>query len=138
MTAYKLFIIEDSLNKTIKKITEEMCKENKINYKNQEYKVLFSNEKILFKNNDIRFTSGSKKTLSFYGKIYLNKKETIVETIHLENNLVKIKPENNNCLIVCGGIDNSTVVEHDEELLYFYIAPKHMLEMHDPKTWQTL
>lgn len=138
MTNYVLSTIEGDTSKSINILIQEICKTNNINYNKQKYKILFSNEKIYFKNNDVKFTSGLKKYLCFYGKIYLNKKSKIIETIYLDNDLFKIEPEINNILIISGGINNSTIVEHDEELLYFYIAPSFFLEMQDPKTWQTL
>jgi hypothetical protein len=115
-----------------------MCKENKINYNKQEYKILFSNDKILFKNNSIKFTSGAKKYLSFYGKIYSDKKEKIIETIYFNDDLVNLEMQKDDLLIILGGIKNSTVVGQDEELLHFYVAPSYMLEMQDPEIWQNL
>jgi hypothetical protein len=99
---------------------------------------LLSNEKLFAKNNNVKFTSGSKKYLCFYGKAYLDNKGSIVENIHLPDGLVTIKPQNNSLLIMCGGIENSTVVENTEELLHFYVAPSHMLELQDPKLWRFL
>ena len=138
MTYYTLSTVKDDAHKSINILIQDICKINNINYNKQKYKILFSNEKIYFKNNDIKFTSGSKKYLCFYGKIYLNKKNKIIETIYLDNDLIKIEPEINNILIISGGTDNSTVLECDEELLHFYVAPSSLLEMQDPKTWQTL
>jgi hypothetical protein len=82
------------------------------------------------------FTSGSKKYLSFYGKVYLNKDSKIVETIHLDNQDIVIHPSVNSILIMSGGVKNSTVVENEEDVLYFYIAPTLMLDMHEPGKWE--
>ena len=138
MKEYILDKIQEPINEQIKKIVESMCKENKINYNKQEYRILFSNDKILFKNNSIKFTSGSKKYLSFYGKIYSDKKEKIVETIYFNNDLVNLEMQKDDLLVILGGIKNSTVVGQDEELSHFYVAPSYMLDMHDPKIWQIL
>jgi hypothetical protein len=138
MIDYRFFKIQDNINKTINLIVKDICKENKINYQKQEYKILFSNEKILFKNNDIKFTSGSKKSLSFYGKTYLNKKGKIIESIYLKDSLVQFEPENNSLLIMCEGVDNSTMVENDEYLTHFYVAPEALTSLHDPILWQYL
>lgn len=138
MTYYKLVEIKDSLLESIAKEIESICKENNINYKKQEYRILFCNEKVLYKNNGIRFTSGIKKYLCFYGKTYLNKTGKITESIDLENEIVNLDPESNDALIIFGGVDNSTLVEKDEELLHFYVAPTHLLGLQDPKLWQIL
>jgi hypothetical protein len=130
--------IGDDLSGLIKTLAQTICKENNINYNKQNYKVLLSNEKLFAKNNNVKFTSGSKKYLCFYGKAYLDNKGSIVENIHLPDGLVTIKPQNNSLLIMCGGIENSTVVENTEELLHFYVAPSHMLELQDPKLWRFL
>lgn len=138
MIEYRLFKIQDNINNTINLLVQDICKENKINYQKQEYKILFSNEKILVKHNDIKFTSGSKKSLSFYGKTYLSKKSKIVENVYLKDNIVKFEPEKDSLLIMCEGIDNSTFVENDEDLTYFYVAPKALIKLQDPTLWQSL
>ena len=130
--------IGNDLSGLIKTLAQTICKENNINYNKQNYKILLSNEKLFAKNNNVKFTSGSKKYLCFYGKAYLDNKGSIVENIHLPDGLVTIKPQNNSLLIMCGGIENSTVVENTEELLHFYVAPSHMLELQDPKLWRFL
>lgn len=117
---------------------KEMCKENNINYDKQQYSVLFSKEKLLFKNNGVNFTSGSKKYLCFYGRVYSNKKGKIVETIHLKDKIISLEPDINNSLIIFGGINNSSVLENDEELLHFYVAPKSLLGLQDLALWQTI
>jgi hypothetical protein len=138
MIFYSLVKTEDNVYKIINSLIKNMCKSNNINYDKQEYKILFSNEKLYFKNNNIKFSSGSKKYLCFYGKIYLNKKEKIVETLYLENEIVTIEPKIDDLLIMFGGTENSTFVENNEELLHFYVAPNYLLEMHNPKSWQKL
>ena len=138
MIFYNLIKVEDNIDKLINNLVKNMCKLNNINYDKQEYKILFSNEIDYFKNNDIKFTSGSKKYLCFYGKIYSNKKEKIIETLYMEDSLIKIEPKNDNILIMSGGIIHSTVVEHDEKIVYFYVAPSHLLEMHNPELWKKL
>lgn len=138
MIDYIVKEIDRDHNDLIKDLTKTICKENKINYDSQNYKLFFSNEKLLPKNNSVRFVSGSKKYLCFYGKIYINKVNSIIENIHLQDETVSIEPQNNSLLIMCGGIENSTVVENDEELLHFYVAPSHMVELQDPSLWQTL
>jgi hypothetical protein len=138
MIVHQIVDINEDINNSISKALEYLCKENNINYKNQEYKVLFSNEKLFLNHNDIVFTSGSKKYLSFYGKVYTNKNKTITETVHLENDKVIINPHENSLLIIRGGVGNSTKVEEDQEILYFYIAPKYFLKLHDGLSWQTL
>jgi uncharacterized HAD superfamily protein len=130
--------IEKDLNSTIKELVEYMCKENKINYKKQEYKLLFSNEKMLFENNNMKFTSGSKSDLSFYGKVYLNKNGKVVESIYLDGNVIEVEPKDTELIIMYGGTKNSTTVEVDQELPYFYVAPVYLLEMQDLKLWQDL
>lgn len=138
MIEYNISKIDDSYIESIKTLLEYMCKENKINKKSQEYKILFSDEKVLKKHNSVLFTSGSKKYLSFYGKIYLNKKNKIIETIHLEDGPISFEVFDNTILIILGGINNSTNVEDEENILYFYIAPKAMLELQEPGKWQDL
>ncbi len=138
MIYYKLVDIKDSINNTINLLVQDICKENKVNYEKQNYKVLFSNEKILAKNNDIKFTSGSKKSLSFYGKIYSNKNGKIVETIYLKDDIVHLEPNSSSLLIMYDSIDNSTKVDNDEDLLHFYVAPEILLGMQDPLLWETL
>ena len=138
MISYMISDIDDDINNKIKILVKNICKENKINYKKQNYKILFSNEKILFKNNLVKFTSGSKKHLSFYGKIYSNKNKEVLENIYLEDNTIQINTKKTNIIIFCGGIKNSTIVEVDEELLYFYVAPSSFLQMQKPDLWQSL
>lgn len=138
MIDYILFDVKDNINSTIKELVKDMCKENKINYIKQEYKILFSNEKMLVANNEVKFTSGSKKDLSFYGKVYLNKNGNVIENIFLQDDVVKLEPKETDILIISGGIDNSTVVEFDQELVYFYIAPTYLLEAQEPDLWQNL
>ena len=138
MIQYKISDISDSVHNTINLTVQDICKENKINYQKQEYRILFSNEKILVKNKDIKFTSGARKSLSFYGKIYLNKKGKIIESIYLKDNLLQLEPKPNSLLIMCEGIDNSTLVENDEILTHFYVAPAALTRLQDPTLWQTL
>jgi hypothetical protein len=138
MIQYKISDISDSVHNTINLMVQDICKENKINYQKQEYRILFSNEKILVKNKDIKFTSGAKKSLSFYGKIYLNKKGKIIESIYLKDNLLQLEPKPNSLLIMCEGIDNSTLVENDEILTHFYVAPEALTRLQDPTLWQNL
>lgn len=138
MIIYKLSNIEENILNSIKDHVSFMCKENNINYAKQDYKLLFSNEDVLRKNNGVRFTSGLKKYLCFYGKIYSGKTGFIVENIHLQDNLVTVNPERNSFLIISGGTDNSTIVEHDQKIMHFYVAPGYMLEMQDSETWQNL
>lgn len=130
--------IETSVELSINKLVKKMCKENNINYEKQDYKVLFSNEKILYKHNGVKFTSGFNKSLSFYGKIYTNKKNTIIENIYIKDQFVVVEPNSKNILIMSEGVDNSTFVKDDEELLYFYVAPSYLLGLQDLALWQTL
>jgi hypothetical protein len=138
MIHYSLSDIKDNINNTINLLVQDICKENKINHEKQNYKVLFSNEKILVRNNDIKFTSGVKKSLSFYGKVYLNKKGKIIESIYLEDKTIYLEPNDSSLLIMYDGVNNSTKVDIDEDLLHFYVAPSILLEMQDPLLWQTL
>ena len=138
MINYVISNAGSDIHSTIKSLVQSVCKENKINYKKQDYNILFSNEKIFLKNNDIKFTSGSKNILSFYGKIYLNKKGKLIENIFLHDNTVQLEPKETDLIIISGGIDNSTVVEIDQDLLYFYVAPSSLLESQQPKLWQPL
>jgi hypothetical protein len=138
MIHYSLSDIKDNINNTINLLVQDICKENKINHEKQNYKVLFSNEKILVKNNDIKFTSGVKKSLSFYGKVYLNKKGKIIESIYLEDKTIYLEPNNSSLLVMYDGVNNSTKVDIDEDLLHFYVAPSILLGMQDPLLWQTL
>jgi hypothetical protein len=135
---YSVLKIENSNIESITTLLEYMCKENKITQKSQDYKILFSNEKVFKKNNSILFTSGSKKYLSFYGKLYLDKKNKISETIYLEDETITFEVFEDTVLIISGGVSNSTMVEDDENILYFYIAPKVMLDMQEPGKWQDL
>lgn len=136
MIEYSVLKKEGSDIESIKTLLDYMCKENKINQKSQDYKILFSNEKVFKKHNSILFTSGSKKYLSFYGKLYSNKKNKIIETIHLKNETIAFEVFEDTALIIFGGVNNSTNVEEEENILYFYIAPKVMLEMQEPGKWQ--
>jgi hypothetical protein len=136
MTQYSVSKIEGSDIESIKTLLEYMCKENRINQKSQEYKILFSNEKVFKKHNSVLFTSGSKKYLSFYGKLYLNKKNKISETIYLEDETITFEAFKDTVLIISGGVNNSTNVEDEENILYFYIAPKIMLDLQEPGKWQ--
>jgi hypothetical protein len=128
--------IKDSQTESIKTLLDFMCRENKIYKERQNYKIYFNKERIFTKHNHVLFTSGSKKYLSFYGKVYLNKDSKIVETIHLDNQDIVIHPSVNSILIMSGGVKNSTVVENEEDVLYFYIAPTLMLDMHEPGKWE--
>jgi hypothetical protein len=76
--------------------------------------------------------------LSLYGKLYPNKKNKIIEKIYLDEDTVEVEPTRSSLLILLGGIKNSTIVENDEEVLYFYVAPAKMLELQDSQNWQTL
>jgi hypothetical protein len=138
MIKYIVSNLGNDTNSTIKTLVQSICKENKINYEKQEYHVLFSNESMLLKNNDLKFTSGSKNILSFYGKIYLNKKGKIIENIFLHDDIIKLEPKETDLIVICGGVDNSTVVEIDQDLLYFYVAPSSLLKLQQSKLWQTL
>ncbi len=138
MIDYIFAEIDNTEFESIQKVLGLMCKENNINQERQNYKILLSNEKLFPKNNNVLFTSGSKKYLSFYGKVYLNKDSRIVETVHLDNKDIIIEPSFNSLLIICGGTKNSTVVENEEDILYFYIAPSIMLDMQDHEKWQDI
>lgn len=138
MINYHLTTIDRSIDKSIANAVERICKANNINYKKQEYKILFSNHNLSSKNNDVVFVSGSKKYLSFYGRVYLNKNQKVIEKIYSDNTIVTIDPPGNSILVVLGGVETSTIVEHDKDVLHFYIAPAHLLELHDPLSWKTL
>jgi hypothetical protein len=138
MTVYYTTTVDENINKSIRDAVEYLCKENNINYKKQEYKVLFSNEKLLLKNNNVVFTSGSNNYLSFYGKAYLDKNKNIVETVYLENSTATVNPTENSLLVIRGGVGNSTTVEEDKDVLYFYVVPNYLLKLHDQSSWQTL
>lgn len=138
MINYHLTTIDRSIDKSIANAVERICKANNINYKKQEYKILFSNQNLSSKNNDVVFVSGSKKYLSFYGRVYLNKNQKVIEKIYSDNTIVTIDPPENSILVVLGGVETSTIVEHDKDVLHFYIAPAHLLELHDPLSWKTL
>jgi hypothetical protein len=135
---YSIFNPDTNLIESITITLKAMCKENKINYEKQGYKILFSNEILFAKNNGVRFTSGSKKYLCFYGRSYSDKKGNISETIYLKDAPVTFNPENDRALLISGGIDNSTIVDNDENLLHFYIAPSSLLGLQDPDLWQNL
>jgi len=138
MTEYILTVIDDDVDIKINSLVKDMCKKNKINYEKQDYRILFSDEKIPLTHNDVKFTSGSKKYLSFYGKIYLNKTSRIFESLYLDSGLITIEPKRTELILVCGGVENSTVVETDERILHFYVAPNHLLELQDPLLWKSL
>jgi hypothetical protein len=133
---YSFVDIVNNEFESIQELLGVMCKKNKINQYRQDYRIIFSSEKIFVRNNGVRFTSGSKKYLSFYGKIYLNKNGKIIETVHIDDKDVFFSASNNSLLMISGGISNSTVLEYDQEIMYFYIAPKSMLELQDIKNWQ--
>jgi hypothetical protein len=135
---YILAPINGDINNLIKDLVQQMCKYHKINYEKQEYRALFSNEDLLVKNNGVKFTSGSKKYLCFYGKVYLNKKNKIIESVYLQDGVVELEPKSTEMLLIFGGVDNSTVLENDEALLHFYIAPKYFLDLQDPLLWKPL
>lgn len=135
---YILIDIENRTDKAITSVIKSLCKEKNINYEKQQYKVLFCSETVFFKNNNIRFTSGSSKYLSFYGKIYLNKIGKITENIYFQDSVVSLEPNANSLLVISGGIDNSTIVEYDENLLHFYVAPSYLLDLQDQKLWQSI
>lgn len=136
--SYNLFNVDADIVKSINIAVRTMCKENKINYERQSYKILFSNETLFVKNNGIKFTSGSKRYLCFYGKIYSNKKGIITESVYLKDNTVVLKPKLDSALIISGGINNSSMVDNDENLLHFYVAPETLLGLQHPDSWQTL
>jgi hypothetical protein len=138
MIYYRIIDIEGEIVEHIKGLVKNICRENKINYSRQEYKVLFSNENLFFSNNNVKFSSGAKAYLSLYGKLYPNKKNKIIEKIYLDEDTVEVEPTRSSLLILLGGIKNSTIVENDEEVLYFYVAPAKMLELQDSQNWQTL
>lgn len=138
MAEYYFTKLEGTEIESIKSSLSFMCKENNIHKERQNYKILVDKEKLLPKNNNIIFTSGSKKSLSFYGKLYLDIDKEIVETIYLNSQSVTIKPSNGTLLMISGGIGNSTVVQNEENIVYFYIAPQHLLELQDPEKWENL
>jgi hypothetical protein len=138
MINYAFTEIDGTEFESVQKILGLMCKENNINQERQNYKILSSKEKVFAKNNDILFTSGSKKYLSFYGKVYLSKRGKILETIYLDNSDIVVEPSINSLLIISGGVNNSTIVQEEEDVLYFYIAPSIMLDLQDPEKWQDL
>lgn len=138
MICYAFTEIENTEIESIQKVLRFLCKENKINQERQKYKILITKEKILPKHNDVLFTSGSKKYLSFYGKIYLNKNSKIFETVYIDNSSVVIEPSINSLLIILGGVNNSTSVQEEEEVLSFYIAPERMLDLQDPEIWKDI
>lgn len=138
MIYYMIVDIKDDINNVISLLVQNICKENKINYQKQEYKILFSNEKMLVRNNDIKFTSGTKNALSFYGKLYSDKKGKVIEKIYLKDDVITFEPKHDNLLIMFEGIDNSTIVDDDQDLLYFYVAPNNLITMQDPSLWQDL
>ena len=138
MIDFMLSEIDGSESETIQLMLNSMCKQNRINQEKQHYKIFFSNEKIYVRNNEVQFTSGSTKYLSFYGKVYIKTSGKVLEKIYSNNGVVEFEPPDASILMIYGGTNNSTIVEHDEDILYFYIAPSHMLDMQNPENWQTL
>lgn len=138
MTKYYFTKLEGTEIESIKSLLSLMCKENNINQERQNYKILLNKERILVENNNISFTSGSKKYMSFYGKIYLNKNINMSETVNVEGQEIIIGPYENSILIISGGAKNSTSVQEDQDVLYFYIAPSHLLDLQDPTKWENI
>jgi hypothetical protein len=138
MTKYVFTKTNKDIKETIKLTVEDMCKKNRINYNKQNYMISFSEEQVLFKNNGTPFTSGSKKTLSFYGKIYSDKNKKIIECIHVDEKRDYVEIDGDGILVICGGIQNSTFIKHYEEITHFYVAPSGMLEWQNPENWETL
>jgi hypothetical protein len=136
MIDYVFADIGNSVNKSIEMLLSVMCKTNKINQQKQDYRIFFSKEKMFIENNKVQFTSGSKKYLSFYGKIYVGNFGKITETIHSDSGDILLNPLNNTVLMIFGGVNNSTVLEDDQDIMYFYIAPKHTLDLQNPENWQ--
>lgn len=138
MSDYCFTALGASEIESIRTLLTFMCKENNINQERQKYKVLFNNEQVLTQHNGLMFTSGSKKYMSFYGKIYLNKNINMVETIVTGGDNVIIEPYANSILMISGGVNNSTTVQNDQDVLYFYIAPEYLLELQDSQKWENL
>jgi hypothetical protein len=130
--------VDNSELESIQKFLGFMCKENNISQKRQGYKILFKEEMLFPKDNDVLFTSGSKKYLSFYGKIYLSNNGKILETIHQDDQKTILEPSVNSLLIISGGVRNSTIVDSEESVKHFYIAPSHLLGLQDPEKWQDI
>ncbi len=138
MIEYIFTEVDGSELESIQKFLGFMCKENNISQKRQDYKILIKEERLFPKDNDILFTSGSKKYLSFYGKIYLSNNSKILETIYQDDQKTTLEPSVNSLLIISGGVKNSTIVESEESIRYFYIAPNHLLGLQDPEKWQDI
>lgn len=131
-------IVDNSINymDDIKKQIEILCIENNINKNKQNYKILVLNETIV--PNNLIFTSGSRKTLSFYGRVCIDAGNRIKEKIYEGKTVQEFYLKHNSLIIIRGGTHSSTEVEKNTQVLSFYIAPESMVSHLSLDNWQLL
>jgi hypothetical protein len=113
-----------------------LCIENNINYNKQNYKILIVEETL--KDSELIFTSGSSKTLSFYGRVYLDSDAQIVEKIHNQGGVDEHHMVRNSFIIISGGTKSSTRLSEDVQVLSFYIAPKSLIDGQFADNWKSV
>ena len=136
MTNFKIVSNDIDYIENIKNQIEILCIENNINKNKQNYKILILTETI--SPNKMIFTSGSKKTLSFYGRVYLGTGNKIKEKIHEDETIKEFYLKPNSLIIIRGGTYSSTEVERDTQILSFYVAPSSMVSHLTLDNWELL
>jgi len=135
---YSKTVIKNSLAETILEQVELMCIANNINKEKQHYYLYVEEELFKKVNNDIPFVSGSRKYLSFYGRVYIEDGAIARESIFLQEEVRNVEVITKELIIICGGVKSSTNVKSDTKVLSFYIAPEHLLLGLDLSKWNKL
>lgn len=131
-------IVDNSTNyiDDIKKQIDILCIENNINKNRQNYKILILNEIIV--PNNLVFTSGSRKTLSFYGRVYIDTGKKIKEKIYEGKTMQEFYLSPSSLIVIRGGTHSSTEIEENTQVLSFYVAPESMVSHLVLDNWQVL
>jgi hypothetical protein len=122
--------------KEIKNQVYLLCAENNININKQNYKILIFNETLKPSNNI--FTSGSRKTLSFYGRVYLDIDKKIKEKIYGSGVTQEFEILPNSLIIMSSGTHSSTELTEDVDILSFYVAPSSLVDSFHFDNWELM
>lgn len=121
------------LQKNIKKIIQDFCKEKDINFEKQDYKIsgIFNNIE-----NNTWYSLCSKKLFNFFGKYYLD--DNILETFKNQTDEYNILVNKNNIIIALHHFYNKTYSAVDSKCIEFYVAPSAFVRNFKEDEWTNL
>lgn len=126
---------KEALYDQIKKYVESFCLANNINKDRQEYMVMFTPEEYL-ENQEYKYKVGFKKSLCFYGKLYLS--PTSKELFTTEKHEYIFYPQTGDIIVAFGNMTNRTITDKKAETVEFYVGSSSSLRAFEEDSWMPI